>query len=50
MEDKVITWTELMKHTKSSDLWILIDGVVYDVGTYLAEHPGGDDILMLHGG
>lgn len=39
-----------MKHTKTSDVWVLIDGTVYDVTTYLAEHPGGDDILMYHGG
>jgi cytochrome b involved in lipid metabolism len=49
-EEKIITWTELMLHTKCSSLWILIDGVVYDAGTYLAEHPGGDDILMYYGG
>lgn len=24
--------------------------VSYDVTTYLAEHPGGDDILLRHGG
>jgi len=50
--ENVITWSELMKHNKSKDLdlWVLIDGGVYDVGTYLSEHPGGDDVLKLHGG
>ena len=50
MDSKIITWLELMKHTKTSDAWVLINGKVYDVTTYLAEHPGGDDILMYFSG
>jgi cytochrome b involved in lipid metabolism len=29
---------------------VLIEGKVYDVTTYLAEHPGGDDILLRFSG
>ena len=32
------------------ELWVLIHGKVFDVSTYLAEHPGGDDILKRYGG
>ncbi|KAI5638959.1 cytochrome b5-like heme/Steroid binding domain-containing protein [Phthorimaea operculella] len=27
-------------------VWIIIKDVVYDVTPYLAEHPGGDDVLL----
>lgn len=47
---KTVKWLELMQHNKKSDLWILIEGKVYDVTTYLAEHPGGDDILVKFAG
>lgn len=39
-----------MKHSTKFDCWILISGKVYDVSSYLAEHPGGDDILLRYGG
>ena len=29
---------------------MIIEGAVYDVTTYLAEHPGGDEILLKFGG
>ncbi|KAL4497355.1 hypothetical protein ABPG72_011290 [Tetrahymena utriculariae] len=45
-KNKVITWLELMIHTTKHDCWILVDDKVFDVTTYLAEHPGGDDILL----
>jgi cytochrome b5 len=49
-KDKIITWDELQKHSQSPDLWVLIQGKVFDVSTYLAEHPGGDEILKLYAG
>ncbi|EGR34326.1 succinate, putative [Ichthyophthirius multifiliis] len=48
--NRTIKWTELQKHSTNTDCWILIDGIVYNVTTYLAEHPGGDDILLKYGG
>mmetsp|Transcript_29702 Transcript_29702/g.42401 ORF Transcript_29702/g.42401 Transcript_29702/m.42401 type:complete len:137 (-) Transcript_29702:4-414(-) len=36
---------EVAKHNKSDDCWIIVDGFVYDVTTYVDEHPGGDSIL-----
>lgn len=48
--NKIITWEELSQHNKRGDYWICIEGNVYDVSTYLAEHPGGDDILIKHAG
>ncbi|CAD8066767.1 unnamed protein product [Paramecium primaurelia] len=41
----IITWKELIKHFKRSSLWVVIEGMVYDVTTYLDKHPGGEEIL-----
>jgi cytochrome b involved in lipid metabolism len=40
-----ITRAEVAKHNKRDDCWLVIDGKVYDVSEYVAEHPGGDSIL-----
>jgi cytochrome b involved in lipid metabolism len=41
-----ITAAEVAKHNKPSDCWIIISGNVYDVGSYLALHPGGTDVIV----
>lgn len=49
-EDSVITWDELKKHNKSGDYWIVLEGKVYDVTGYQAEHPGGATVLQRYSG
>lgn len=34
------------QHSSSSDCWLLIDGKVYDVTSYLRLHPGGRAIII----
>lgn len=46
VEKKYITIEELKKHNKSEDVWISIQGKVYDVSNWLKDHPGGDAPLM----
>ncbi|KAG6575202.1 Delta(8)-fatty-acid desaturase 2, partial [Cucurbita argyrosperma subsp. sororia] len=41
-EKKYITSEELLKHNKPGDLWISIQGKVYNVTDWAKEHPGGD--------
>lgn len=36
---------EVGKHNTREDCWIVVDGSVYDVTTYVDDHPGGDSIL-----
>ncbi|CDP08267.1 unnamed protein product [Coffea canephora] len=36
-----ITSDELKKHNKPGDLWISIQGKIYDVSDWVKEHPGG---------
>ncbi|GLU09937.1 hypothetical protein SLE2022_267720 [Rubroshorea leprosula] len=36
---------EVALHNKRTDCWIIIEDKVYDVTSYVEEHPGGDAIL-----
>ncbi|CAE7239971.1 cyb5r2 [Symbiodinium pilosum] len=45
-----ITQAELSEHNTTSSLWISIGGIVCDVTEFLMLHPGGNDILLQHGG
>ncbi|KGN47656.1 cytochrome b5 [Cucumis sativus] len=37
---------EVSQHSSNDDCWIIIDGKVYDLTSYLDEHPGGDDVIV----
>ncbi|KAJ1688481.1 hypothetical protein LUZ63_019871 [Rhynchospora breviuscula] len=43
---KYITTADLRQHSTPSDLWISIQGKVYDVTPWLKDHPGGDLVLL----
>ncbi|CAO1638805.1 unnamed protein product [Sympodiomycopsis kandeliae] len=45
-DGKKVTMEELGQHGTSGDLWLLIDGKVYDVSKFADEHPGGDEVLF----
>jgi cytochrome b involved in lipid metabolism len=34
------------KHNKDYDCWVIVEGKVYDVSTYMDDHPGGKDMLL----
>ena len=46
----MITRAELAKHAKDGDCWLLIDGKVYDVSSFVGEHPGGQGAILLNAG
>ncbi|KAJ7066030.1 acyl-CoA dehydrogenase [Mycena amicta] len=37
---------EVAQHDKDDDLWVIINGNVYDVSRFAAVHPGGMDVLL----
>ncbi len=41
-----ITLQELSKHNSRNDCWMAINGKVYDVTSFIEEHPGGEAILQ----
>jgi len=45
-QKKYITCEELKKHNKPGDLWISIQGKVYNVTDWSKQHPGGDTPLL----
>lgn len=40
---KVFTADDVKSHNKSSDLYIIVDGDVYDITGFQDEHPGMSD-------
>lgn len=47
---KTFSKSEVAKHTKADDVWIILRNKVYDVTPYVQEHPGGEAILRNAGG
>ncbi|RSL82881.1 hypothetical protein CDV31_016895 [Fusarium ambrosium] len=44
---RIVTLDELAPHNSlESGVWVAISGEVYDISTFLSEHPGGEDILL----
>ena len=43
---KVYSADEISRHNREKDLWIVIDGGVYDLTKFLKEHPGGEELLL----
>jgi len=42
---KVFSQDEVSQHNKKEDLWIIVEGGVYDLTSFQSEHPGGGKIL-----
>lgn len=36
---------EVAKHNKKDDLWLVVEGKVYDLSSFVSTHPGGDAIM-----
>ncbi|KAF8246754.1 cytochrome b5 [Wilcoxina mikolae CBS 423.85] len=49
-EDKEYTYEEIKGHDTKKDLWMVMHDKVYSVGSFVDEHPGGEEVLMDVGG
>lgn len=47
---KCFTIEEIRTHNMSSDTWLIIHDKVYDITSFLEEHPGGEEVLLEQGG
>lgn len=45
MEVSKYTWDEVANHRSPNDCWMVIEGKVYDVTTWVSKHPGGQLIM-----
>lgn len=43
------TASEIAEHATEEDCWTIVDGLVYDITSYIPRHPGGDTILLACG-
>ena len=45
-----IPMTEVAKHNTKTDCWVVVDGQVLDVTSFLSEHPGGELAILTFAG
>jgi hypothetical protein len=43
---KQISTQEIAKHAYENDIWIVVNGKVYDVTKFAPDHPGGAESTM----
>ncbi|KAG0042573.1 fatty acid alpha-hydroxylase [Gryganskiella cystojenkinii] len=48
--EKVITLAEVAKHRKADDCWVIHNQKVYNVSGFVADHPGGEELILDHAG
>ena len=46
----VISVSEVQKHNKQDDIWMILHGKVYDLTSFINDHPGGQAVLMQQAG
>lgn len=47
---KVFTSEEVQEHNRTGDTWLTIEGKVYDVSSFMKDHPGGEGIIAMNAG
>ncbi|KAF7668901.1 hypothetical protein LDENG_00277880 [Lucifuga dentata] len=47
---KCYTLEEISAHNMNNDTWLIIHDKVYDITSFLEEHPGGEEVLLEQAG
>jgi cytochrome b involved in lipid metabolism len=47
---KQIPYSEVQKHANADSCWVIIEGQVYDVTSFLSDHPGGAGVIVKNSG
>lgn len=47
---KYYTLEDIRVHNMSTDTWLIIHDKVYDITSFLEEHPGGEEVLLEQAG
>ncbi|KAF7519219.1 hypothetical protein G7054_g13168 [Neopestalotiopsis clavispora] len=47
---KMISYSEVQRHTSPDDCWTIIKGQVYDLTKFIEAHPGGEQAILEHAG
>eukprot|EP01129_Flabellula_baltica_P009174 TRINITY_DN3704_c0_g1_i1.p1 TRINITY_DN3704_c0_g1~~TRINITY_DN3704_c0_g1_i1.p1 ORF type:complete len:136 (+),score=31.48 TRINITY_DN3704_c0_g1_i1:2-409(+) len=40
------TMKQVRKHNREHDCWVVVDGFVYDLTSFIGQHPGGGQLLV----
>ncbi|KAL8684651.1 MAG: hypothetical protein Q9224_006213, partial [Gallowayella concinna] len=49
-EPKLLSTDQIAEHNNAKDLWIVVDGQVWDMTEFAPEHPGGIGIILQYAG
>ena len=47
---RIYTAEDVAAHKTRNSCWVSRNGKVYDVTSFLADHPGGDDLILKYAG
>lgn len=47
---KSYTLSDVAQHNKKDDVWVVVNGQVLDVTSFLPDHPGGEKAILLYAG
>lgn len=49
-KDRIFALADVANHKSRSSTYVTFKGQVYDITSFLPDHPGGDDIIMEYAG